>query len=115
MINKDVVIYEDNRDLIDAVMDEFDFHKVHEVMEALGWTWHWTGGVPTIGNLRKSARKRCEEAMDAWAHHYTKYDPEDYQPVSVESGGFKASFDGNKLLLEFIVTSWYEYKYETLD
>lgn len=115
MINKDVVIYEDNRDLIDAVLDEFNFEKVHEAMEALNWTWHHTDGVPTIGELRKGARQRCMDAINNWEKYYKEFDSVEYQYTASSSGGFKASFDGNELELEFIVTSWYEYKYETLD
>ena len=42
-------------------MDEFDFGAVHKAFEQNQWTYHDSDGVPTIGWLRKTARKHLRE------------------------------------------------------
>ena len=37
-------------------MDEFNFYRVQLVMEHLQWTWSSTGGVPSVGDIRRAAR-----------------------------------------------------------
>jgi hypothetical protein len=44
-------------DLIMDCLDEFDFERVHNVMEFLNWTWADIKGVPSITDLRKHCRK----------------------------------------------------------
>jgi len=41
---------------IEVVMDNFDFHKVRQVMEVLDWQWHDCAGVPEIPDMRKRVR-----------------------------------------------------------
>ena len=41
---------------VDAVMDWFDFEKVHRVMTMLDWKWAEIGAVPEIPDLRKQVR-----------------------------------------------------------
>ena len=43
-------------ELIDEILDEFDFEIVHRTMKALDWTWHGSVESPTIGDLRRMAR-----------------------------------------------------------
>lgn len=46
-----------NQEIIDEIMDEFDFERVRAVMTAVDWTWGTDPGeVPTISELRKTAR-----------------------------------------------------------
>jgi len=48
------------QEMIDDIMDNFDFEKVHDVMEHLGWSWVVPGSnpeVPDIGTIRRVARK----------------------------------------------------------
>ena len=45
---------------IDDIMDEFEFDKVHKVMEFLDWKWWFDGEterVPEVYELRKKARE----------------------------------------------------------
>ena len=42
---------------VDNIMDEFEFERVHEMMEAVDWTWG-DDGVPDVRDIRRAARKR---------------------------------------------------------
>lgn len=42
---------------IETIMDEFDFGAVHKIFQDNGWEYHDSDGVPTIGELRRMARK----------------------------------------------------------
>lgn len=47
----------DENEIIDDILDNFDFEYVHDAMEKLGWCWaRDSGGVPSISTLRKEAR-----------------------------------------------------------
>ena len=85
--------------VIDEILDEFDFEKVHKVMEFLDWKWG--GGVPTIGGMRKVARNLLKEAAEG-------------EVVAIGTGGFqvrKHVGDGTiYLTLEFVVTAWDNYE-----
>ena len=87
------------RELVDSIMDCFNFERVHEVMVCLNWTWG-EGGVPEVYELRKSARDRLLSLYD--------------ENISYsESGGFAASKevdeDGTCYVdLKFIVEQWDE-------
>lgn len=52
-----------SQELIDNILDEFDFESVHKAMVALNWTWSSTDGVPTIGELRRQARELLKELI----------------------------------------------------
>ena len=82
-----------NRDSIDNILDEFDFERVHKVMVALNWQWHNTDGVPTIGDLRRTARDLLRSVVQD--NH-----------VMVGSGGFFAYKDAEVLGLRFEVASY---------
>ena len=91
---------------IENILDEFDFHRVHQAMEALDWQWAKAAlGVPTTGELRRQARELLE---DAYYHSPSPY-------YSVGTGGFEATRtmetgDLNKYLsLKFVVTEWNNY------
>lgn len=50
---------------IDFILDEFDFDKVHQVMECLNWGWAGCDspdGIPSIGDMRRWARRLLNEA-----------------------------------------------------
>jgi hypothetical protein len=49
--------------IIDEILDEFDFERVHQTMKALNWTWVDTDGVPTIGDLRRQARELLQDLL----------------------------------------------------
>lgn len=88
-------------DLIDSILDNFDFEKVRKVMNFLDWSWA-DNEVPSTYKLMNSAKKRLEEA-------YTLSEREN-RNCSISSGGLKASTIWEKgqvvfLELEFVLTS----------
>jgi hypothetical protein len=47
---------------IDEIMDEFNFHKVHDLMDHLDWKWFGAeGGTPTPGEIRRTARNLLQD------------------------------------------------------
>jgi hypothetical protein len=80
---------------IDNIIDTFDFEKVHAYMTLTGWKYWNTFGVPTVGELKATARrllKRVTEQEVKW----------------IESGGFRAELyecteDPMELTLAFII------------
>lgn len=74
---------------IDYIMDSFDFHKVHKVMETLNWTWvsgpetNFRMEVPDEFELRRSARRLFNSLLTAFA---------DADRGNVATGGFECSF-----------------------
>ena len=81
-----------NEELIDDVIFNFDFTKVRHVMYALDWTWHGAkDGVPSIRELRKSARRHLESALTGGTGY--SY-----------SGGLEATYCNEVLSLRFILT-----------
>lgn len=93
-------------DEIDDIMDNFDFDRVHDTMEMLGWGWVApdTGdyGIPEISELRKRARGLMKEAMASSLSSYR-----------IATGGFqvdKTTEEGEVFLsLSFVLTSWDNY------
>lgn len=49
-----------HEEMIDEVLDDFNFERVHCAMTAIDWKWQTTGGnglaVPTIARLKARAR-----------------------------------------------------------
>lgn len=46
---------------IETIMDEFDFGAVHKIFQDNGWEYHDSDGVPSIGDLRRTARKHLRD------------------------------------------------------
>lgn len=109
------------QEMIDEIMDEFDFERVHKTMEALNWQWR-DEGIPDIPTLRKAARSQLKQVSIS---------PRDKSDLDtgyflVSSGGFEAycvvlDIDEDeaagdnwkndfmhqcKLVLKFVVESW---------
>ena len=88
---------------IETILDEFDFYKVERAMQALDWKWAGVDGVPSIGDMRRQARRLLSTVRDA---------PDESADYSAATGGFKATrrlYPGDSkvyLSLEFIVASW---------
>jgi len=84
------------QDLIDEIMDWFDFESVHKAMVATDWAW-WDTGVPLdVAQVRNKGRKAIKKAI---THGY------------FYSGGFEATYDKseNLLTLKFIMSDWEAY------
>jgi len=58
-------------ELIDEILDEFDFEIVHRTMKALDWTWHGSVESPSIGDLRRMARGLLQELLRNDKYHST--------------------------------------------
>ncbi len=84
------------KEVIDRIISDFDFEKVHRVMVDLDWQWATTKGkVPSVGALVLCAQKLLWETseMDVGG--------------SIGTGGFRVTKteEGEGLELEFILTS----------
>lgn len=90
--------------LLENVMDNFNFEKVHDVMVELNWCWvNANGGelkVPTVLQLKASARRYLRRAFD--------------ECCIVGSGGLECSYHppiddedpAGFLSLKFILEEW---------
>lgn len=60
-----------DRELIDYVLDTFDFSRVANVMTHLNWTWHSTDGVPSEYELRQAVRRELKQmiARNVYSDH----------------------------------------------
>lgn len=83
--------------IIEDILDEFDFTKVQKVMEFLDWTWFDSDGVPTLGQLRKRSRYLMKCCIG-------------HDKFTTATGGFhvrKETYDGIPYYqLQFVVTEW---------
>ena len=87
--------------IIEDILDKFDFAKAQQVMECLQWAWHDAEhGVPTIGQMRKRARSLMKSCIG-----HDKY--------VTATGGFhvrKETFEGQPYYqLQFVVEEWNNY------
>jgi hypothetical protein len=56
-------------DLIMDCLDEFDFERVHKVMEFLDWTWADAKEVPDVLALRRHCRKYLQNVIVGALEH----------------------------------------------
>ena len=95
--------------MIDDVIENFDFLRCHYVMKFLNWCWvHNDNKVPTIDELKSESKKRFESAISLSKKRTRGRSNEG----GVSSGGLKATAITNShkhliwLELEFILTDW---------
>ena len=85
-----------DEEIIEDILDEFDFYKVEKAMAALNWTWAGQG-YPTIGEMRKTARGLMRDLIKM-------------KDGAVSTGGFlarKQTFEEEPFYeLSFVLTSW---------
>ena len=100
-------------DMLEDIMDNFDFRKVARVMKFLNWKWASLNGeehVPTETEIRTEARRLIISLIDKVGT--------DKEIRSVETGGFGVFFneyDGKPdITLRFILEDWNE-GYDTWD
>ena len=92
--------------LIDEVMDNFDFEKVHLAMVALDWKWATVEGrVPEIPELKKNARSILKDAIKSSVEKYNG------DGVTCATGGFYGYYNDKTqtLRLYFAVDQWGAY------
>jgi hypothetical protein len=97
--------------MVDDILSEFDFEKVHDTMVALDWKWYSTHpSVPSIRDLKDTARQLLISVYNLRKDEYKETHSE--VPVTCGTGGFRATALSNDdgvvdfLKLEFIVTEW---------
>ena len=100
------------QELINEVLQEFNFEKCKLTMDYLNWSWGRTNGVPNIADLKESALDRIHSAIET----IRKRENISYQhPSTCSSGGLKATVFVNKygyithVGLEFVLTEWDSY------
>ena len=83
--------------MIEEIMEDFDFEKVHRVMVLTDHKWanmNGTEKVPSIYRIMKNA----EELLRTCASHYG-----DKDNFSASSGGFTAGLDDGTLFLQYVL------------
>jgi hypothetical protein len=97
--------------MIDDIMDEFNFAKVQNVMDHLGWKW--VGEYVTIEMLREKAEHLLRGAAEARLGEYK--DTHWEQGIINGTGGFQAmafcNEDKTKIIgldLKFVLAEWDE-------
>lgn len=95
--------------MIDDIMDEFNFARVQNVMDYLGWKW--AGEYVTVEMLKETARRLLREAADLRLGDYK--DTHWEQGVICATGGFQAMAWCNEdktkvdaLDLKFVLADW---------
>ena len=80
--------------MVEEILANFDFDKVHRVMQFLDWNWARLGEVPTVEDLRKEAR-RLLVSLEG-------------EPGVKGTGGLRASLkpDGTLSLKCILTESW---------
>jgi hypothetical protein len=79
-----------NHDLIEDIMNDFDFDKVRKVMVVLNWHWSQVEQTPTVDEMKRTARRLLRDLCEN--------DEIDF----VSTGGFEASKRDGGLELRFI-------------
>lgn len=94
------------KELKKEVLDNFDFEKVHRVMEFLNWTWSTKKKkekIPSIKKMKKHAERLIEDAIKGLKKHGA-------DQYSIATGGFEAyafyGEEGLEVVLRFIVEEW---------
>lgn len=80
--------------MIDEILDEFDFEKVHRVMVALDWKWKHSDDLPSVKDLRRHARTLLRVVVEA----------KDIRQA--RTNGFTAYMENGLLGLRFEVSSY---------
>jgi hypothetical protein len=103
------LIWSDMKVMIKDIMDNFDFDKVYEAMDALDWKWR--GETPSLYDLREEADRLLWGAAKSRLGDFK--DTHHEIAIINACGGFEARAYCNEdktkitgLDLAFIVTSW---------
>ena len=86
-----------DEEIIEDILDEFDFGEVQKAMELLEWTWESSPRYPSLGELRKKARSLLKWLATR-------------ESGEIATGGFyaeKRTLEGKPYYrLSFVLTSW---------
>jgi hypothetical protein len=101
---------EQHNQMMDDILQNFNFVKCKMVMSFLGWTWGMPPGrTPEIQDMKNTAKYLMEGAIKGCLETKSCRPGETYMSAT---GGFKASAIKNKyghlewVQLEFILTDW---------
>jgi len=100
--------------MIDKILDEFNFARVHKAMVALDWKWAGCENkIPSIESLRNEAHRLLRGAANSRLYEF-KHEHW-LEGIQNSTGGFQAmawcSEDKTKIVrldLKFVVTEWDE-------
>jgi len=98
-------------DMIETVMEHFNWDRAERTMRFLNWTWAGVPGqgVPNINDLKSNGRYLINSAVKGALEDKTL---RPWETFFTATGGMKASVTKNKynqinsINLEFILTSW---------
>lgn len=92
---------------INHIMDNIDYHEIHNVMTLLDWTWLNSMGVPSVEEMKKLSSEILNKAAGMASIG------DEGRTYMVETGGFRAEAtleDGDIYLrLTFALESWDNY------
>lgn len=91
------------QDMIDNIMDNFDFNRVAKCMEVLEWKWYDVEGIPKEYDIRKFARKYLNKVDDK---HNTERRSFGLGGFTVAAWYEEGTLDA--IELSFVVTEWSE-------
>jgi hypothetical protein len=80
---------------IDEVMDNFDWEKVHRVMQAIDWKWYHADGeivTPSISDLRRTARRLLRNVVEGLRIHEQYSAASGFMPKDIQTQKPAASF-----------------------
>lgn len=97
---KESLLSEVERKKIEDIMENFNFDRVHDAMEAVDWRWVGTKyGVPTIDEIKAEARRILVDAVN--------------ERTCISTGGLRAVYEADSkddtdpyIGLEFILVEW---------
>ena len=94
------MLTEKQQEIVDEIMDNFDFERVHKTMIALNWGWVDKDdcelfSTPEVYELKSHARKLLKRSIE--------------NKESIKTGGFGVDKDGDYISLKFIVAEWDNY------
>lgn len=79
------------QEIIDGIIEDFDFDRVHDVMEYMDWEWYEEGisskkYVPSIEKLKERATELLERAYNGY------FEQGNSEQYSIQTGGFEAYY-----------------------
>ena len=94
--------------MIENIMENFDFHKCYITMKFLKWRWGLQNEPVTIERLKEAARNRMEDTV----RYARETEGSPNSPFYTSTGGLKCTVWKNRyghivqINLEFILTEW---------
>lgn len=90
------------QEIINGIIEDFDFDSVHDVMEYMDWEWRGEG-VPSIEKLKECAIELLERAYNGY------FEQGNGEQHSIQTGGLEAyyMYDDNEdcFELKFVLES----------